>query len=74
MDLKVISKCFIKQESGLVLDEAGNKLPAKSVLFCKMMPFIITKDWDIDNFEGGKMDAIYQADDQYFDFFEEQAS
>ena len=54
------------------MDEAGNKLPAKSILFCKMMPFIITKDGDIDKFKGGKMDSIYQADDQYFNFFEEQ--
>ena len=27
---------------------------------------------DIDKFKGGNMDVIYQADDQYFDFFEEQ--
>ena len=37
-----------------------------------MTPFIITKDGDIYNFAGGKVDAIYQTDDQYFDFFEEQ--
>ena len=56
----------------MVIDEAGNKLPAKSTLFCKMTPFIITKDGDMDKFKDGKMDAIYQADDHYFDFFEEQ--
>ena len=37
-----------------------------------MTPFIITEDGNIDMFEGGKMDAIYQADDQYLDFFETQ--
>ena len=37
-----------------------------------MTPFIITKDGDIDNLAGGKVDAIYQADDQYLDFFKEQ--
>ena len=69
MVLKVIGKCFVEQGLGMVIVEAGNKLPAKSVLFCKMTPFIITMDGDIDKFEGGKMDAIDQADDQYFDFF-----
>ena len=32
MDLKVIGKCFVKQGSGMVIDEAGNKLPAKYYL------------------------------------------
>ena len=41
MDLKVTGMCFIEQGSGLVMDEAGNKLPAKSALFCKVMPFIM---------------------------------
>ena len=64
--------CFIKQESGLIIDEAGNKLPMKSVIFCKMTPFVITEEEDIDNFTGGKMEAIYQVDDQFFEFFEGQ--
>ena len=61
MDLKVIGKCFVKQGSHMVIDEVGNKLPVKSILFCKMAPFIITEDGYIDKFNGGKMDAIYQA-------------
>ena len=69
----VAGKCFIKQGSGLLEDASGNGLPAKSVLFCRMASFIIIKDGDIDNFVGGKVDAIYQADDEYFNFFEEQA-
>ena len=38
-----------------------------------MTLFIINKDGDIGNFAGGKVDTIYQADDKYFNFFEEQA-
>ena len=66
MDLKVTGKCFIEQESGLVIDEAGNKLLAKSVMICQITPFVITEEGDINNFTGGKMEAIYQADDQSF--------
>ena len=55
-----------------MVDAAANKLPTKSVLFCSITPFIITEDGDIDSFAQGKLDAIYQADDQYLDFFEEQ--
>ena len=58
--------------SGLMVDTSGNRIPTKSVLFCRMTPFIITWDVDIDNFPGRKVDAIYQADDQYFNFFKEQ--
>ena len=38
-----------------------------------MTPFIITKNGDIDTFEGGKMDSVYHVDDQYFGFFEKEA-
>ena len=71
MDLKIIGKCFVKQGSGMFIDEVGNNLPVKSILFCKMTPFIITEDGNIDKFKGGKIDAIYQADDQYLNIFEE---
>ena len=47
--------------------------PCKISLFCRMTHFIITEDGDIDNFVGGKVNTIYQADDQYFNFFKEQA-
>ena len=56
----------------MVIDKVVNRLPAKSILFCKMTPFIVTEDGNVDKFESGKMDATYQADDQYFKFFEEQ--
>ena len=38
-----------------------------------MTPYIITEDGNIGNFAGGKVEAIYQADDKYFNFFKEQA-
>ena len=72
MDHKVTGKCFVKQESGLVNDDAGNKLPVKSVMFFKMPPFVITEEEDTNNFTGGEMEAIHQADDQFFEFFEGQ--
>ena len=68
-----MDKCFIEQGSGLVVYASGNRLPAKSVLFCRMTPFIITEDGGIDNFTGGKVDIIYQADDQCFDFFKNRS-
>ena len=37
-----------------------------------MTPFVIIEDRDIDRLEGGRMDAIYQADDQYFELFKEE--
>ena len=72
MDLEVTGKCFVEQESGLIIDEAGNKLPVKAVMFCKMTPFAITEEGDVDNFTGGKMETVYQADKQYFKFLEGQ--
>ena len=46
MDLKIAGKCFIEQGPDLIVDAAGNKIPAKSVIFCKKA--IYTKDGDID--------------------------
>ena len=37
-----------------------------------MTPFVITEEGDIDNFTGGKMETVYQADDQFFEFFKGQ--
>ena len=51
MDFKVAGKCFIEQESCLVVDASSNRLPAKSVLFCRMTPFMITEDGNINNVE-----------------------
>ena len=38
-----------------------------------MTPFVITAEGDIDNFAGGKMEVVYQVDDQHLTFLEEQA-
>ena len=70
MDIKATGKCIIKQGSGLVTTDKS--LSTKSFLLCRMTPFIITEDADIDNFTGGKVYAIHQVDDQFFNFFEEE--
>ena len=48
MDFKVVEKCAIKPDTGLVVDEAGNKLSARAVIMCKTTLFVITEDEDID--------------------------
>ena len=69
MGLKIASKCFIEQGSDLIVDSAGNRIPAKSVIFCKKRAFVITKDEDINKFTGEEMEVIYQAADEDFNFF-----
>ena len=39
---------------------------------CKSIPYMVTKEGDIDNFTRGRMENIYNADDRYSDFLEEQ--
>ena len=72
MDFKVVEKCVIEQDTDLVVDEAGNKLPARAVIMCKMTPFVITEEGDIDYLAIGKMENVYQVDGQYFEFFENE--
>ena len=72
MDFKVVGKHFIEQDSTLIIDEAGNKLPAKSVMFCKMTPFVIIEEGVINNFTGGKMETVHQVHNQFLEFFEGQ--
>ena len=62
----------MEQETGFLVDETGNKLQAKSVMMCQMTPFVITEEGNIDHFTGGKMENIYNVDERYFDFHEEQ--
>ena len=69
MDLKVASKCSIKQGSDLIVDSAGNRIPAKLIIFCKKRAFVITEDGDINKFSGKEMDVIYQAADKDLNFF-----
>ena len=63
MDLKIIDKCFTEQSSNLIIDLAGNRIPARSVIFCKKRAFIIMVNGDIIKFIGEEVDAIHQADD-----------
>ena len=51
---------------------AGNRLLVGSVIMCKLTLFVITKDGNI-NYEGvSKMEMVYWADDEYFDFLNQQ--
>ena len=70
MDLKIAGKCFIAKHSDIIVDSAGSRIPAKSVIVCKEKAFIITKDGDIDRFSGKSMGIIYQAADEDFNFLE----
>ena len=72
MDIRVVGEHFIEEGSGLIVNAAGNRMPAKSVIFCKKRPFVITEDGDINLFAGGEMDVIYQAADEGFNFLENQ--
>ena len=62
----------MEQDTGFLVDEAGIKLQAKSLVMCQMIPFWITKEGDSDHFTGGKMESVYHADKRYFDFLEDQ--
>ena len=72
MEYQVSSKCFMEQETSLLIDEVGGMLQAKSVVMCQMTPLVITEEGDIDHFAGCKVENIYQADEQYFSFPEGQ--
>ena len=66
------AQCFVERETNLILDMAGNRLPAGSVIICKLTPFVIMKDGDIDYMEGGKMKIVYWDDNEYFEFLDQQ--
>ena len=72
MESTIATQCFVEQETGLVLDMAGNKLPAGSVISCKLTVFVIMEHGDIDYVGGGKMEMVYWADDEYFEFLHQQ--
>ena len=69
MTSTIVAQCIVEQETGLVLDMAGNKLPAGSVIMCKLTAFVITENTDIDYIGGGKIE-VYQADNQYYEFLD----
>ena len=68
MEGTIAAQCFVEWETCLVLDMMGNRLPAGSVILCKLTPFVITEDGDIDYMGGGKMETLYWADDECFEF------
>ena len=68
MESAIAAQCIVEQDTGLVLDMAGNKLPAGSVIMCKLTAFVIMEDSDIDYTGRGKMKMVYQTNDQYFKF------
>ena len=70
MDLKIAGKCLVEKDSDLIVDSAGSRIPAKSVIVCKQKTFVITKDGHIDRFSGEGMGVIYQATDEDFNFLE----
>ena len=70
MESTIAAQCIVKQDTGLVLHMAGNKLHAGSVIICKLTAFVIMEDSDIDYVGGGKMEMVYQADDWYFEFLD----
>ena len=72
MASQVAAKCFVEQDNGILMDEAGIKLQAKSMVICQMIPFVITNEDNTDHFAGGKMENIYHVDERYFDFLEDQ--
>ena len=72
MESTIAAQCLVEQETGLVLDMVGNRSPAGSVIICKLTQFVTTKDGDINYMGGGKMEMVYQADDEYFEFFDQQ--
>ena len=71
MESTVAAQYSAKQET--VWDMVGNKLLAGSVIMGKLTPFVITEDGDIDYIEGGKIEMVYWADDEYFKFLNQQA-
>ena len=72
MDSIITAQCFVEREFSLILDMAGNRLPAGSVIMCKLTPFVSTKDGDINYVGGSKMEMVYWADDEYFMFLDQQ--
>ena len=73
MASQVSAKCFVEQETGFLVDEAGNKLQEKSMVMCLLTPFVMTEETDMDHFAGDKLDNIFHADERYFNFLEDQA-
>ena len=50
----------------------GNRLPVGSVIMCKLTPFVIMKEGNINYVGSGKMEMVYWADDEHFEFLNQQ--
>ena len=72
MESTIAAQCIVEQDTGLVLDMAGNKLPARWDIMCKLTASVVTQDGDIDYVGGSKMEMVYQANNQYFKFLNQQ--
>ena len=72
MASQVRAKHSMEQETGFLVDVAGNKLQAISMMKCQMTPFVIPKEGNVDHFAGGKIENIYHAEERDLDFLEEQ--
>ena len=72
MESTIAAQCFVEEETSLVLDMVGIKLLAGLVKMCKLTPFVIMEGGDIDYVGGGKMEMVYWADDEYFEFPNQQ--
>ena len=72
IDSPITGQCFVERETGLIVDMVGNMLHMGSVIMCTLTPFVIMKDGDIDYMVGGKMEKVYQTDDEYFEFLDQQ--
>ena len=72
MECTIAAQCIVEQDTGLVLDMAGNKLPAGSVIMCKLTVFVFMENSYIDYIGGGNMEMVYQADNWYLKFLHQQ--
>ena len=72
MDNTIAAQGMVEQDTGLVLDMAGNRLPAGSVIMCMVTAFVIMEDGDIDYIRGGKIERVYHAKCQYVKFLNHQ--
>ena len=64
--------CICQSETDFYVDEDGSTLPADMEILCRKKPFIITKEIYMDEFLGGEMDMVYQANDDEFSYLEAQ--
>ena len=62
--------CIRQLETDFYINADGATLPAGAVTLCKKKPFTITKEIYMDEFLGGEMDVVYQANGDEFSYLE----